>query len=119
VEPALAGEVGARRAESLFRVLTRSSDYALVEVRIITGVLHQVRAHLASIGAPVVGDALYGGRSDPSLTRFFLHALSLELNHPQTQARLKVESPLPEDLARVLARLQIAAGPRIPTRPSL
>ncbi len=119
VEPALAGGVGARRAESVFRVLGRSSDYALVEVRIITGVLHQVRAHLASIGAPVVGDALYGGRSDPSLTRFFLHALSLDLNHPETQARLKVESPLPEDLAQALARLQITAGPAIPTRPSL
>ncbi len=108
VQPALAGEVGARRAESLFRVVARSSDYALVEVRIITGVLHQVRAHLAAVGAPVVGDDLYGGRSDPRLSRFFLHARSLELSHPCTQARLKVESPLPDDLARVLVRLGIA-----------
>jgi 23S rRNA pseudouridine1911/1915/1917 synthase len=109
VKPALAGEAGARRAESMFRVLARSSDCALVEVRIITGVLHQVRAHLAAVGAPVVGDALYGGRTDPALSRFFLHARSLELSHPQTQARLKVASPIPEDLSRVLGRLGIPA----------
>ena len=107
VTPALIGEAGVRRAESLFRVLARSSDYALVEVQIITGVLHQVRAHLAAIGAPVVGDALYGGRAHPGLRRFFLHARSLELEHPQTKAPLKVESPLPEELTGVLVGLSI------------
>ena len=107
VKPALSGETGARRAESLFRVLARASEYALVEVQIITGVLHQVRAHLAAIGAPVVGDVLYGGRAHPALRRFFLHARSLELNHPQTKARLKVESPLPEELTGVLVRIGI------------
>ncbi len=107
VEPALPGQVGARRAKSSFRVVGRAADYALVEVRIHTGVLHQVRAHLAAIGAPVVGDALYGGRSDPGLGRFFLHARSLELDHPKTRRRLRIQSSLPSELARALARIGI------------
>jgi 23S rRNA pseudouridine1911/1915/1917 synthase len=107
VEPGLPDEEGARRAESAFVVLARAGDYSLVEVRIITGVLHQVRAHLAAVGAPVVGDARYGGREDPTLRRLFLHARSLQLGHPQTSTQLKVESPLPSELARALGRLGI------------
>jgi len=107
VEPALPGQAGARRAKSSFRVLARAADYAFVEVRIHTGVLHQVRAHLAAIGAPVVGDALYGGRPESGLGRFFLHARSLELVHPKTLRRLKIQSPLPAELAQVLERIGI------------
>jgi len=107
VEPALPGQVGARRAKSSFRAVARAADYALVEVRIHTGVLHQVRAHLAAIGAPVVGDALYGGRPESDLRRVFLHARSLELDHPKTLRRLKIQSPLPSELSLVLARIGI------------
>lgn len=107
VEPALPAQSGARRAKSSFRVVARAADYALVKVRIHTGVLHQVRAHLAAIGAPVVGDALYGGRPDADLGRLFLHACSLELVHPRTLRRLKIQSPLPPALAQVLARIGI------------
>ena len=107
VEPALPAQAGARRAKSSFRVVARAADYALVEVRIHTGVLHQVRAHLAAIGAPVVGDALYGGRPDADLGRFFLHARSLEIDHPRTLRRLKIQSPLPSELAQLLARIGI------------
>jgi len=101
VEPAADG-VDARPALSGFQVLSRQGDYSLVEVRIHTGVLHQVRAHLAAIGAPLVGDALYGGRPEPGLSRFFLHARSLGVVHPLTQARHEVRSPLPSELRAVL-----------------
>ena len=57
-----------------------------------------------AVGAPIVGDALYEGREEPGLGRFFLHARSLGLTHPVTHAPLKVESPLPEALRAVLAR---------------
>jgi 23S rRNA pseudouridine1911/1915/1917 synthase len=103
VEPALMDAEGeARAAHSLFRVLGRAGEYSLVEVQILTGVLHQVRAHMAGVGAPLVGDTLYGGRADPGLTRFFLHAKSLGFKHPVTGQRVQVESPLPVELARVL-----------------
>jgi len=107
VEPAL-GLEGAREAVSEYEVRGRSGDYALVEVRILTGVLHQVRAHLSAIGAPLVGDALYGGPAEPGLSRFFLHAASLELLEPESQRRVRAQSPLPPELAAVLARHGLA-----------
>jgi 23S rRNA pseudouridine1911/1915/1917 synthase len=112
VEPAVDGGEAGREAVSEFRVLSRAGALSLVEVRILTGVLHQVRAHLAAIGAPVVGDALYGGRPLPGLLRFFLHARSLGLRHPRSAVALHIESPLAPELAQVLRDngLQAPAG---------
>jgi 23S rRNA pseudouridine1911/1915/1917 synthase len=76
--------------------------------------------HLASIGHPVAGDALYGGvRALPSrraaareafasLDRPALHAARLSFTHPATGERLAFEAPLPADLRSVLARLRVA-----------
>lgn len=95
-----------RPATTEFSVRARRGSYALVDVKLITGVLHQVRAHLAAVGAPIVGDALYGGSEEPGLSRFFLHAVSLGVQHPVTGKFLRVESALPPELAKVLdARL--------------
>jgi 23S rRNA pseudouridine1911/1915/1917 synthase len=100
VRPALSGD-DARPARSAFVVLRRSGASSLVEVRLFTGVLHQVRAHLAAIGAPIIGDTRYGGRAHTGLDRFFLHAASLTFPHPTSQRTTRIESPLPEALARV------------------
>ncbi|MFL5343562.1 MAG: RluA family pseudouridine synthase [Hyalangium sp.] len=113
VEPAMPGEEGAREAHSLFQVLGRSGEYSLVEVRILTGVLHQVRAHMAGVGAPLVGDMLYGGREEPGLSRFFLHAQSLEFTHPVTGKKVRVESPVPAELTEVIQKHGLSL-----TRPS-
>ncbi len=104
VEPAADG-IGAREALTIFRVLERSGEYALVEARILTGVLHQVRAHLASIGAPLVGDVQYGGEARPGVNRFLLHARSLAFQHPVTGQRVQVEAPAPADFADALGEL--------------
>ena len=118
VEPALVDPEGdARPAQSEFKVLGRAGEYSLVEVRIHTGVLHQVRAHMAGVGAPLVGDTLYGGREEPGLSRFFLHAKSLGFTHPVTGQRQQVESPLPGELAAVLQKHQLPV-PGAATRPS-
>jgi len=111
VEPALPGDEDAREASSEFKVLSRQGDLSLVEVRIHTGVLHQVRAHLAAIGAPIVGDSLYGGPAEEGLTRFFLHASRLELQHPRTGVPIRVESPLPDELKQVLERHGLGRAP--------
>ena len=104
-----------RPAITEFSVRARRGSYALVDVKLITGVLHQVRAHLAAVGAPIVGDTLYGGAAEPGLDRFFLHAVSLGVRHPTTGDFLRVESPLPPDLAKVLdARLPSADAPPSP-----
>lgn len=107
VEPAVEG--GGREALSEFRVLSRSGDAALLEVRIHTGVLHQIRAHLAAIGAPVLGDTAYGGRPHPGSGRFFLHAARIGLVHPVTALRLDVPAPLAPELRTVLAELGLTA----------
>ncbi len=74
--------------------------HTLVAVTIRTGVTHQVRAHLGLAGAPVAGDALYGGgavRLPPG--RHALHASRVRLPHPTTGETLTLESALPADLA--------------------
>jgi 23S rRNA pseudouridine1911/1915/1917 synthase len=97
--------------------------YALVRCNLETGRQHQIRLHLASLGAPVVGDKLYGpderafARSaDGELTaadstmlelpRHALHAAKLSLPHPITGARLCIEAPLPRDLSDFWASLR-------------
>jgi 23S rRNA pseudouridine1911/1915/1917 synthase len=67
--------------------------------------MHQIRVHLAAIGLPVSGDAVYGV-PELGLARQFLHAARLALPHPLTGERLEVESPLPDDLAAVLDGLR-------------
>ncbi len=104
------GDPDAREAHSEFKLLGRAGEYSLVEVRIHTGVLHQVRAHLAGVGAPIVGDSLYGGREEPRLGRFFLHARALGITHPDTGQRLLIQAPLPEELRQVLAARGLPPG---------
>ncbi|MFN7134350.1 MAG: RluA family pseudouridine synthase, partial [Myxococcales bacterium] len=72
----------ARDALTRFKLLERVGDYALLEIEIPTGVMHQIRVHLSSIGAPVAGDAQYGGPAVEGLTRQFLHAQKLSFPHP-------------------------------------
>ncbi len=101
-----ARELKARPALTRFSVRERLGDFTLVEVEIPTGVTHQIRVHLAAVGAPVAGDALYGGPPIEGLGRQFLHAARLEFPHPVSGAKVSLEAPLPDDLERALARLR-------------
>lgn len=94
-----------RPAETHYEVERRVEGYTLLRVRIATGVMHQIRAHLALLGHPVAGDALYGGvaSSVEGLRRQFLHAARLSFTAPAGE-RMEIESPLPAELASVLAR---------------
>ena len=79
---------------------------SLLTCELETGRTHQIRVHCRSIGHPVVGDALYGGkRSSLPIDRPFLHARRLSFVHPGTGAEVTFEVPLPADLTRVLERL--------------
>lgn len=87
--------------------------FSLLEVKIDTGRTHQIRVHLSSLGLPVVGDRVYGapaqmkGRPGAiSLTRNFLHAAALELQHPRTGEALAFKSELPPELERFLQAVQ-------------
>jgi 23S rRNA pseudouridine1911/1915/1917 synthase len=80
--------------------------HTLLEVRIPTGAMHQIRAHLAYLGHPVMGDLDYGGAAAalPGLDRHFLHAWKVEFLRPEG-GRVEVQSPMPPGLSEALARL--------------
>jgi 23S rRNA pseudouridine1911/1915/1917 synthase len=92
-----------RDAVTHFEVERLLDGHALLDVRLETGRTHQIRVHLAAIGLPVVGDAVYGV-PDPVLSRQFLHAWRLAFTHPLTGEAVEVESPLPPELQAALAR---------------
>lgn len=107
----LSGKAGTPRpAETHWEVERAFARHTLLRVRIVTGVMHQIRAHLALLGHPVAGDALYGGEAavEPGLGRHFLHAFRLGFERPEG-GREVVESPLPQDLARFIEGLEPAA----------
>ena len=103
-DPDYAAEHAARPAVTRFQPLERRGGFTLLEIEIPTGVMHQIRAHLAFIGHPLVGDELYGGPLLAGLGRHFLHAARLAFAHPDG-SRAKYESPLPADLSAALAQL--------------
>lgn len=100
-----------RDAVSHVMVLARfagdETPSTLVRVRPETGRTHQIRVHLASIGHPCVGDALYGGAANAAgagaFARQALHALALAITHPRSGERLEFVAPLPLDMAAYLA----------------
>ena len=96
---------GGRASRTRYTVLERLDGFTLVEVAPETGRTHQIRAHFASIGHPLVGDTVYGGRS-ALLERQFLHASSLRFSQPSTGRPVACTSPPPADLVDVLAALR-------------
>jgi 23S rRNA pseudouridine1911/1915/1917 synthase len=99
-----------RAAWSEYRVLRRFERFTLLEVRIGTGRTHQIRVHLASIGHPVVGDALYGApkkiEGRPALERYFLHAHRIRFERSSDGKEISVASPLPKELEEWMADLE-------------
>ena len=76
---------------------------SVVECRIETGRTHQIRVHMASLGCPVAGDAVYGKpamdrRMDPPPARQMLHAWKLRLRHPVTREEISFTAPVPNDI---------------------
>jgi len=101
--PALHGVTRARPALTRYRPLRRLGTATLVAVSIATGVRHQIRAHLAAIGHPVLGDAVYTDAQTAHRThRLLLHAARLSLPHPTTGRRLRLRCRLPEDFQAVV-----------------
>jgi len=97
--------VASREAQTSYRTLANYDGLTLVEATLHTGRTHQIRVHFASLGYPLVGDALYG-KASRLVPRQFLHAQRLAFKHPVDGRELSFEVPLPEDLTGALKRLQ-------------
>jgi 23S rRNA pseudouridine1911/1915/1917 synthase len=120
VASATVGAPSLTRFERLARAAAPRAGLSLVRCRLVTGRTHQIRAHLAARGWPLVGDPVYGEPrwskvSDPALAaalrafpRQALHAWRLALTHPVTRARLLIEAPVPHDLEQLLTATGLA-----------
>lgn len=100
-------------ARTDYTVVEPFASTTLLELTIVTGRTHQIRAHLAAVGRPVVGDGDYGNRRLDNLfrhrhdlRRLFLHARELEISHPRDGRRVRFQAPLPRELEIILAELR-------------
>ena len=104
-----------KRAVTHYRLITPLKEAALIECRLETGRTHQVRVHMASIGAPLVGDPAYGRTrishhallEKLAFRRQALHAAHLGFIHPVTNETLTFESKIPEDMQRLFTNLML------------
>ena len=109
-----------RNARTDWRVVARLDHCTLVEIALHTGRTHQIRAHFAALGHPVVGDTLYGaprkmraGSRDLALLhRNFLHAARIGFSHPVSGAWVEIRAPLPQDLRVYFGQITAAMGRR-------
>lgn len=97
-----------RQARTHFEVLELLAAETYLEATLETGRTHQIRAHFAAIGHPLVGDIAYGGEEKYGLGRQFLHAHGLAFAHPVSGKAMSFCSELPEDLAAALASARTA-----------
>jgi 23S rRNA pseudouridine1911/1915/1917 synthase len=90
------GSDGGHPAALSYRLLGSSARYHLLEVGLLTGRHHQIRAQLSAAGFPVKGDVKYGARRGNSDRSVHLHAWKVAFDHPVTGSRVRVEAALPE-----------------------
>ncbi len=116
---AIRPEVG-KESITFYEVIESFRGYSLLKLAPKTGRTHQIRVHLLYIKHPVVADDMYGGKlvypwqlkdaetavEEPVISRFALHASTLEFKHPTSNKMVKFEAPLPEDMQNLLNMLR-------------
>lgn len=97
-----------REAITHYTVAERFQGYTLLAVKLETGRTHQIRVHMASVGHPLLGDEVYGGKSSLKLPLAgqTLHAYRLTLTHPRMGETMTFESPLPAYFEAILEKLR-------------
>ncbi len=97
-----------KEAKTVYQVVERLPEATVVRLQLLTGRTHQIRVHLSHMGHPIFGDALYGGDMS-RIGRQALHADRLSFVHPATRKTLVFQSPLPEDLVRLIQVLKASS----------
>ena len=86
-----------KKAELIYEVIAKSDRYILLEIRLLTGRHHQIRAQLSKIGSPIKGDVKYGyDRPNPDLS-IHLHSRKIEFLHPVRKEQLSIPADPPDD----------------------
>jgi 23S rRNA pseudouridine955/2504/2580 synthase len=109
-------QAGGQEAHTVFNLLRKWQDFALLEAELKTGRTHQIRVHLASSGFPIAGDEKYGDfalnkqlqkatDTRGALRRMFLHAWQITFLHPETGKPMTLQAPLPPECERFLVSL--------------
>lgn len=88
---------GRKKAELYYKILTSSENYHLLEIELLTGRHHQIRAQLAHIGCPIKGDLKYGAKRSNPDGSISLHARRIEFVHPVKKEPVIVVAPVPDD----------------------
>jgi len=97
--------LGGKASRTRYTIIDRLPDATYLDIRLETGRTHQIRVHFAYSGNPLVGDQVYGKRSDHFL-RHFLHANHLGFIHPSTGREIEFTSKLPKDLETGLGMIK-------------
>jgi 23S rRNA pseudouridine1911/1915/1917 synthase len=100
-----------KAARTDFELLEDAQAGCLVRCTLHTGRTHQIRVHMASIGHPLVADALYGGTPAAGMARQALHAWRLAFTHPFTGEALELRRALPPDMAAALSGWGVGYNP--------
>lgn len=102
-----------KEATTKYKVTNEYRDASLLRLELLTGRTHQIRTHMQTVGNPILGDSRYGNFQRNrevakiyGLNRQFLHAVCLRFHHPRTGKLMKIEAPLPDDIAKPLAIFQ-------------
>lgn len=100
------GTAGAQEAITDYRVLHRGEGLAVLALSPVTGRTHQLRAHLAHLGAPILGDAIYGGASRlPGGPKLHLHSRRIVVPLAKNSPPVAVSAPLPPHMCETLKAL--------------
>ncbi len=97
---------GGQEAVTHYKVLKRSKNFSLLEVRLETGRKNQIRVHMQDLGHSVIGDKKYGATSNP-INRLGLHAFLLAFKHPSTKEVMKFLTPIPPEFDGLFKNAQI------------
>lgn len=95
--------IDGRSAKSAFLNLLQNGGVNLIAAKLFTGRTHQIRVHLASVNRHILGDALYGFKSEnDKIKRVMLHAYGLYFIHPRKNIRMELKAPLWDDFSEIL-----------------
>lgn len=100
---------GGKPAITRFQLVEQLADCALLDIELLTGRSHQIRAHMSEYGCPLLGDQRYGGPTQVAgleIVRPLLHATKLAFRHPVNDQQLNFTLPLPDDMVKVMERIK-------------